>query len=344
VTITGADSSPYDVGQAASALTAEVTGVPSSITPTYQWYSNTTGTANPSSDTAVGTDPNYTPPTTGAGTKYYYVVVTYTDDEANGIKTATATSSAVAVTVDSLTAVTPATITGVTSPAAGATPSTAIDTGTGFTASLVWNDSPTTFAYNTPYTATITLTANAGYTFTGVSDISGFTVNDVAPNSGATNNGTSLVFTVTFTATAKQTYAVTVNYGTASHTTAAEGDSVTINASTATTGQKFKEWTTTDNNISFTSSTSSTTTFTMPASAVTVTATYESLTYVVTFSVTGGSGTLSATVDGSDISTDATVEHGKNIVFTAVPAAGYKVKSWTLNSSEISGSAADTYT
>jgi hypothetical protein len=57
--------------------------------------------------------------------------------------------------------------------------------------------------------------------------------------------------------------------------------------------------------------------------------------YEVTFSVTGGNGTLSAEVDEQTIGTGAQVEKGKTIVFTASPATGYQVKEWKLNGSTV---------
>ena len=92
-------------------------------------------------------------------------------------------------------------ITGVTSPVAGATPSVGINDGTGFTATLVWDGSPGVFDYNTVYTATITLTADAGYTFgsgfTRTEDITLFRVNNIAPI-WSSKVGDVLVFKVTF--------------------------------------------------------------------------------------------------------------------------------------------------
>ena len=67
---------------------------------TYQWYSNTTGLN--SGGTPVGSpssSPTLTLNTSAAGTKYYYCVVTNTDNAAPGIKTATATSRAAKVIV-----------------------------------------------------------------------------------------------------------------------------------------------------------------------------------------------------------------------------------------------------
>ncbi|MED4353936.1 X2-like carbohydrate binding domain-containing protein [Schinkia azotoformans] len=65
----------------------------------YQWYSNSTN--NLTGGTAIdgATSATYSTPTATAGTTYYYVVVTNTDNSATGNKTATATSNLVGVTV-----------------------------------------------------------------------------------------------------------------------------------------------------------------------------------------------------------------------------------------------------
>lgn len=53
--------------------------------------------------------------------------------------------------------------------------------------------------------------------------------------------------------------------------------------------------------------------------------------YPVTFSTVNTIGTLTATVDGAATTTGSLVQKGKNVVFTAVPNEGYKVKEWKLN-------------
>ena len=60
--------------------------------------------------------------------------------------------------------------------------------------------------------------------------------------------------------------------------------------------------------------------------------------FAVNFSVEGGNGTLKAKADGvpeTDVS-PITVEHGKTVTFTAVPAANYKVKEWKVDGTVIS--------
>ena len=67
-------------------------------------------------------------------------------------------------------------------------------------------------------------------------------------------------------------------------------------------------------------------------------------TYAVNFSVVGSNGTLAATVDAVSISSGDDVVEGEDVVFTATPATGYRVKEWTLNSVAVSGNTTNTYT
>ena len=58
--------------------------------------------------------------------------------------------------------------------------------------------------------------------------------------------------------------------------------------------------------------------------------------YMVTFSVEGEHGTLTAQSDGIAATADSpiTVEHGKTVTFTAEPAGDYKVNKWTVTPAE----------
>ena len=51
-------------------------------------------------------------------------------------------------------------------------------------------------------------------------------------------------------------------------------------------------------------------------------------TFKLTFSA-GDNGTLKAMVDNKEITSGSPVPKGKTVVFTAVPADGYRVKKWT---------------
>ena len=62
------------------------------------------------------------------------------------------------------------------------------------------------------------------------------------------------------------------------------------------------------------------------------------------FSVVGGNGNLTATVNEVGITTGDTVSGGNNIVFTAIPDMGYRVKEWTHNSAVVENNTTNTYT
>jgi len=83
-----------------------------------------------------------------------------------------------------------------------------------------------------------------------------------------------LTGTFTYATPTALTYALTVNNGTGSGSYAA-GATVTIAASAAASGKVFDKWTTTTAGVTFANATAATTTFTMPATAATVTATYK---------------------------------------------------------------------
>jgi len=72
---------------------------------TYQWYSSTVSPGNPPSGGTLitgATNNTYAPGTAVAGTTYYYVIVTNTNNSVNGTKTATATSNAATINVRSI--------------------------------------------------------------------------------------------------------------------------------------------------------------------------------------------------------------------------------------------------
>jgi hypothetical protein len=110
----------------------------------------------------------------------------------------------------------------------------------------------------------------------------------------------------------------TVNYG----------NGATAPTSPTRTGYTFVSWDKAFNNVT---------------GNLTVTAQYEINTYTVTFSASAN-GTITATVDGSAITTGAAVEYGKSVIFTATPDSGYKVSGWTLNGTAVSGNTTNTYT
>jgi len=107
------------------------------------------------------------------------------------------------------TIVTTKAIPGVTAPATGATPKTTITATAQYTGTVSWAPAHSPFQAETAYTATITLTAKEGFTFTGVA-ANFFTV----AGATATNAADSGVVTAVFPATAAEptpliTFAVT---------------------------------------------------------------------------------------------------------------------------------------
>lgn len=102
-------------------------------------------------------------PTSIAGATTY----TVTGTNASGSATATFSFTVTAPPADTIISV--AAIGGVTVPVTGDTPVTSVTSANGYTGTVSWSGSPATFPAATIETATITLTATAGYTLTGVS-------------------------------------------------------------------------------------------------------------------------------------------------------------------------------
>ena len=95
--ITLTDAS-YTVGDSAAALNGETT-VTDNGTITYQWYEATSKDDQNGTLLEGKTDPIFTPDTTAAGTRFFYVVVTNTNANATGEKTAEIRSNTVTLTV-----------------------------------------------------------------------------------------------------------------------------------------------------------------------------------------------------------------------------------------------------
>lgn len=104
-------------------------------------------------------------------------------------------------------------------------------------------------------------------------------------------------------------YTVTVNGGTGAGTYK-EGASVTITA-TVPTGKRFVEWTS-ESGITFADKTSVTTTFSMPAGDVTVTANYVDIEYTIT--VNGGAADKTKAKYGESVTVTAEDKEGKEFV------------------------------
>ena len=137
--------------------------------------------------------------------------------------------------------------------------------------------------------ASVTITANApakGKKF------SGWTIDGIT---GLDTTQTSITFNMpanAVTATANYEdieYTITVNGGTADKAKAKYGESVTITANAPATGKEFDKWVVTGITLSDEDLAKSTVTFEMPASNVTMEATYKDVVYRIT--VTNGNAT-----------------------------------------------------
>ncbi len=117
-----------------------------------------------------------------------------------------------------------------------------------------------------------------------------------------------------------------------------EGTELTIEA-TASTGYTFTEWTGTTS--AYASTSNANTTFTMPASAATIAATFTLNTH--TLNLSSDHGTCVTTVNGEEWDGSSKIPYGAAVVVTATPSSGYLFSEWvctyntvTINGNEIS--------
>jgi hypothetical protein len=108
----------------------------------------------------------------------------------SGVITAAFPSTAVTINIPA--------IPGITAPATGGPPVSAITETAQYTGTVTWNGNPATFAASTVYTATITLTPKAGFTAFGV-PLDYFSVTGATPVNNPVNSG---IITAVFPSTA----------------------------------------------------------------------------------------------------------------------------------------------
>lgn len=197
---------------------------------------------------------------------------------------------------------------------------------------------PTTITVNSGGTFTVpssgTLTVNNTGTIINNGAIvnNGVIVNNgtITNHAGSSYTGASPTGTGTFTPPPScTTYALTVTNG-AGGGSYAEGQTVTITANPASSNQRFKGWTVNSGGVTFANPQAQSTTFTMPANAVEVTATYEALpadTYSITVQ-NDGNGTASANVNSA--------QQGAAMTLTATANSGYRFKEWQVVSGGVS--------
>lgn len=178
------------------------------------------------------------------------------------------------------------------------------------------------------YTAPILVTGTEGQSITT-------TIKAIAVKNGMQD---SSVETFTYTIqipVPKYTVTVTNGSGTGQY---AQGETVTITAGAAPSGQQFKEWEVVSGTITLASSTSETTTFTMPADAVSVKANYEAV------PVTGYTITATAGANGSITPSGAVgVAAGGSQTFTISPSSGYVINTLKVDGMEVTATASYTF-
>ena len=178
------------------------------------------------------------------------------------------------------------------------------------------------------YTAPIAVTGTEGQSSTT-------TIKAIAVKNGMQD---SSVETFTYTIqipVPKYTVTVTNGSGTGQY---AQGETVTITAGAAPSGQQFKEWEVVSGTITLASSTSETTTFTMPTEAVSVKANYEAI------PVTGYTITATAGANGSITPSGAVgVAAGGSQTFTISPSSGYVIDTLKVDGLEVTATTSYTF-
>ena len=273
------------IGTAHSLIVAAAS--PDSGTLSYQWYSNTTAVNNGGVSIGGETGAVYASSTTSLGTYYYYVVVTNTiaDNGDGGTKTALTTSNAVTLTVN---APQPKLVTSIIVTGAGsATSITSIGDTLQMTAEILpadADDDSVTWSV-IPGTGSAAISANGLLTAL---------TNGTVTIRAAANDGSDVYGETTITISGQTAAGPTANpvtvHGSYTENTGqgsyAPNTTVTINAGTRS-GYSFDGWTVNSGSITLVSASSASTTFTMPNTAVTVTANW---TYIYTGSGSSGGG------------------------------------------------------
>ncbi len=178
------------------------------------------------------------------------------------------------------------------------------------------------------YTAPIVVTGTVGQSITT-------TIKAIAVQNGMQDSSVE-IFTYTIQIPVpKYTVTVTNGSGTGQY---AQGETVTITAGAAPSGQQFKEWEVVSGTITLASSTSETTTFTMPTEAVSVKANYEAI------PVTGYTITATAGANGSITPSGAVgVAAGGSQTFTISPSSGYVIDTLKVDGLEVTATTSYTF-
>jgi|GEM_PF-6901071 len=196
VTVTAAN---YFGSLTSSAVTVNKATAPSIVFPTAsaitygQTLADSTLTGGVGDGTFAWADGSVTPTVVNSG---YAVTFTPSADTLANYETINTLSDTVEITVNKAV-IDISDILGVIAPVRGATPVTAITDTEQYIGIITWSGTPTAFAANTVYTATVTLTETANYTLTGVAE-NFFTVSGAT----ATNDADIGIITAVFPKTA----------------------------------------------------------------------------------------------------------------------------------------------
>lgn len=180
---------------------------------------------------------------------------------------------------------------------------------------------------------TVTLTANpaSGYQFDSWNVTTAESENLTVTSGTFTMPASNVTVSANFTELPPEVYSISVSGGIAkvngnAVTSAIAGTTITLEANTPATGKEFDCWTS-PYILSFANTTSSTTTFTMPARNINVTATYKNINYRINASKPSH-GTLS--VASSAVYNDL-------VTITANPDTGYELELLYINGELKSG-------
>lgn len=178
------------------------------------------------------------------------------------------------------------------------------------------------------YTAPIAVTGTEGQSSTT-------TIKAVAVKNGMQDSSVE-IFTYTIQIPVpKYTVTVTNGSGTGQY---AQGETVTITAGAAPSGQQFKEWEVVSGTITLASSTSATTTFIMPAEAVSVKANYEVIP-VTEYTITATAGANGSITPSGAVK----VAKGNNQTFTISPSSGYVIDTLKVDGLEVTATTSYTF-
>ena len=192
---------------------------------------------------------------------------------------------------------------------------------------------------------TVTASPNTGYQLASVTVTNGSNSIQVS-GSGNSRSFYMPAGNVTINATFSAiSYNISITNGTAKNasgqtiTTATIGTPVTIVANAPTGQQDFNQWTTTTSGVNFASATSSSTTFSMPARDVIISATYQNY-YTVTYASGVSNNTISVPTDTTHYHTGNTV----TVSFEIGTRPDYDFLGWSNGSTTYTSSGTTSFT